>query len=621
MQKRRGGVVPSFSIPKTMSEARTGLKGSADEALYTTEDIIKATENHYRQLSRFAAYQGWRRRWLEEAEHLRKQDPTLADDLRRKAGQYMGFEGQLTTTLNKVLSPILGHQLGGKAATRIAQGTNELMYNWNLAIGNPTFALLNLLNPLQTVAPWVAFMTHAPTEAAERMMGQTLRFGADGLPRSPLNFLHPMKVLRQSMQEMKKPDEVLMEAYARAKADAVISPKLYEGFVGEKSRMHQGFREVYENAGGGVAGGWEFIKKTATFMAEKSEEFSRIQAFTSAHILGRDFFGLSGDALYNFAKTGTLKTMYGYSVIDRSRMFTGPVGSMFGLFKNWQMHYIGTMAQYAGLGVKEGIWAPMLWQFGVVGAVGGLGAMGPVKWTADALAKWYGESPSSYLWMQENWDGAADEIYFGLPALFGASLQASAAMPGTDVRNDLTHLSNFVFLERAKTAGKAVGEAWDYFDVNGKNPLQDSNIRDKMLQAFAPRAIFRGFASAEGEYVKSMATGYPQVRDVSPASRMLYGLGLNQVEIERQQVASRELWNQSETRKLKTQQLGIAYADAFLNGDPQDQMEVLNQAVALGIEQSKVVKSAQTRLRREQEGDSLSRYGADANRYLEAWKE
>jgi hypothetical protein len=615
---RKGGSLPNFGPPKTLSKERGGALGTPNITEYTKEDVIKAVENHYRQLMRFAGYSTWKRRWLPEAVNLSKFNPTLHQDLTRKAAQYMGFEGQLTTTLNKVLAPVLGPALGGKAATRIAQGTNELLYHWNLAIFNPTFALLNLITPLQTVAPWISYMTKVPTERAEKLMQLTLRYGADGKPRGVAGSLSVPKVMWQSMREMKAPDAELLSHYKRGLEDGSLTAQMYEGFIGGQAKAHQTFREAFHNAGGGVGGAWEFIKRTSVYGAEKSEELSRLYAFTAGHILGRDMFGLTGDALYRFAQRANHLTMYGYSVIDRSRMFTGPIGSMFGLFKNWQLHYINQMAEYAGLGVREGIWSPMLWQFGSALAIGGLGAT-PLKMVADGLANWHDNSPSSFLWMQQHWSGAADEIYFGLPAFFGASLQASSAIPGTDVRNDLTTLSNVVLIERAKEAIKATGEAWDYWEVNGRNPLKDPNLRDQLFAAYAPRAFFRASAALEGDYIKSMKTGYPQVRGVSPTSQLLYGLGLNQVEVDKMQIAARELWRDEQRQREQIALVGERIAQAQLARDYDEMNDAVNYGLAAGLPMSSVIKSANTRLRREQSGDLLSRYDqGKVQQYLSA---
>ena len=261
----------------------------------------------------------------------------------------------------------------------------------------------------------------------------------------------------------------------------------------------------------------------------------------------------------------------------------------------------------------------MVRQFAGSLAVGGLGAT-PLVLAADQLSKWMDNQPNSYLWMKENWHDAADEIYYGFPALFGFSLQASSALPGTDVRNDLTMLSNFVFLERAKAAWKATGAAWDYAEENGQNPLKNPNIRDALLQGYAPRALWRLFSSTEGDAIKSMSSGYPQVRGVSPTAQLAYSLGMNPVEIERQQDAARYLWKDQEAKRKAISNLGERFAQAQLARDVEGMDEVIKIAMAQSVPMSSVARSAQTRMRREQQQDLLTKYGnegQDARRVLE----
>lgn len=603
--------LPKPGTPRNLSEKRVGISG-ADDHTYTIDEVLKSVEDHYGRILKFAGYHTWRNRWLDEAYKLGETYPELADDLRRKSNQMMGIEGPLTQGLNAALSPMFGNALGGKAATKIANFTNEAMFMWNIGIANPTQAILNLLNPIQTVAPWIAFMTSgAPTLAKEKLMQVGLRWDAQGRVNGTFGVMAPMKILYQSMKEMGQPDDLLKHHYARAKTDSTLSPQLYEGWVGGASRSHQTLREAYHDKGGGVAGGFEYIKRLSTLMFEKSEEFSRVQAFTSAHILGRDAFGLTDDALYEFARRATHVTMYGYRVVDRSRMFTGPVGSMFGLFKNWQMHFIGGMAQYAGLGVREGIWSPMLWQFGTAMAVGGLGAT-PLKMVADSMAKWHDNSNGSFEWLENNWgETAGDAVWFGLPSFFGASLQASSAMPGADVRNDMTHLFNFVAVDRAKAAWQAVDAAWDAAGGTDSNALRNPNIRDQLMQAFLPRAMFRAAAATEGDYIKSMKTGYPQIRDVSTASQLVHAMGVNAVEVERYQKTANDLWKDRERRMQLTATIGDGMAQAYLAGDREEQTRLAHRALALGLDLSSVATSMNTRLRREMQGDLLSRYGAE----------
>lgn len=601
---RAGNRAPGTVRNMGWMKERGGMPGSPDVATVEHEDIVKALESHYRSMLKYAGYHAWRQRWLPEALNLEKMDKTLFDNLMRKANQYVGVEGQITNVLNKTLQPVLGPILSGKAATEIARGTNRLMTAWNLSIANPTFALVNLLQPLQTVAPWISFVTRAPTAEVEKYMQVGLRFGADGKVRGTAGLLHPMKVLGEATKLMGHPTPELRQMMEQLKQEGLVSSHIHEHWLGAESEASLTIRDAFKKKGA-----WAGIQKIATYGADKSEELSRMVSANAAYLVGKDFFKLEGDALLQFMRQGVRVTNYGYSVVDRSRMFTGPVGSMFGLFKNWQMNYIGQMMQYAGVAVKHGEFGPLVWQLGSALGVGGLGAT-PLKMMADGLAKWYEDDrdTNSYLWMQEHWGSAADEIYYGLPAFLGVSLQASATTPGTDVGKDVSGLMNVVAWERAKQLGAAVGGAWDYAESVGKNPLNDPNIRDQLIGAVAPRAIFRAASVVEGDYIKSMRSGYPQVRGLTPLTKVLYGLGFNQLEVDREQFVSNELWKKQEVTRGQVQQLGKAFAAAQLNGDFDETTRLAQLAVMRGLPLSSVMSSANTILRREQQGDLLSRY-------------
>lgn len=603
----RGGLLKG-RMPKTLVEERTGVAASTGTE-FTAKALINDLQQHYNMVGRYLGYQSWTQRWMPEAALLEKSAPKMAEDLAHRGRMMLGYEGKQAEYLNNVLKPILGPALGGKAASKIAQEANSLMYHWNIGIANPVFALVNLLTPLQTVAPWIAMMKVAP-HAADDLMHTGFRFGSDGKVRGIWNTLDVPKLMMKALKEIGKPGDELLELLGRAKTDGSLSPQLFENFAGQGSKVSTGIRDSFNNAGGGVAGAWDAMKNMATWASRHSEEWSREYAFTAAYIVGRDLKGLTGEALYRFAQRGTHVTMYGYHAMDRSLMFTGPIGSMFGLFKNWQMHFIGSMFQYAGLGWREGIWAPMIWQFAGSLAVGGLGAT-PLVLAADQLTDWLDNQPNSYLWMKENWHDAADEIYYGFPALFGLSLQASSALPGTDVRNDLTMLSNFVFLERAKAAWKATGDAFEYADKAGQNPLKNPNIRDALLQGYAPRALWRLFSTTENDAIKSMSSGYPQVRDVSKLGQLAYTLGLNPTEIEEQQDTARYLWKDQQAKRAAIQNLGSRFAQAQLAHDVDEMQSVIRIAIAQQIPMSSVARSAQTRLRREQQQDLMSKFGTE----------
>lgn len=593
---------PSIGTSGTpgMFKTRTGLTTIVE--MPNRKELLESIEAHYTRLFRYAATQGYAERWGNEITRFQKYEPTLAADLMRKRDQYLGIEGQITNTLNKVLQPVLGHVLGSKPATRIAAATNELMYNFNLAWVNPTFALLNSLTPIMTVLPHIAFTLQASRSTAQRLMQFIPMYGEAGLPIGAASHLSPLKVLWQAVRDMKGGDPELRKMWQELADDGTLHQSQLDEFLGPNGRGPQSLRETFKQDGY-----VSFFRESSTYMARKSEEFSRLVSANAGYRLGRDAIGLEGAQLKNFTRRFVETTNYLYGVTDRPRLFTGPLGSIFGLFKNWQMHYLGMMANYAGLAWRENVWSPLLWQSGAALSLGGLGAT-PLRHIADGIANWYTGDDSSYRWMLENWPNAADEIWFGLPSFLGVSLQASSAMPGTDVRNEITSLTSIVAWERAKAIGTAVGSAMSQSQATGENALENPNVRDQLLAALTPRVVSRMFASVEGDYIKSMTTGYPQVRNVSPAGRLLHGLGMNQIEIERQQIASRELWRDQERQRAMITGIGSAYAQAALRGDGQEMESLIQRSLLLGLPLSSVMRSAQNFQRREESSDNLSRF-------------
>lgn len=613
-ERSAGGRLGMAKGRTTATMERTGRAGSPDLKQWDKEQLVGAIEKHYRDLARYAAAYSWRTRWGNELVRLGKINPTLHDDLLRKNNQILGISGQLTKAQDAALAKILPGVGDGKPATKIALETNGLMYAWNLGILNPTFAVLNALQPFQTTMPRIAYLLSAPAEDVARLMQFVPRVGENGLVQGSVGFWSPMKIMGESMRMLKSPGEELKSLYSRAITDGTINGRTYEDWVGGASRVNETIREAYKRGGG-----WAAIKHIATTMAEKSEQLSRMHTFNAYYLVGQRHFGLEGEQLYQFVKRGVEVSMYGYNLIDRARIFTGPIGSMFGLFKNFQMHFVGDMLDYAGIALNKGVWGPLVWQFSAALAIGGLGAT-PLKLMADGLAKWQDKNSNSWLWLQEHWPKAADEIYFGLPALMGASLQASAMVPGTDVQNDITSLTNFVMLERGMAVGKALGVAKSYYSANDENPLHNPNIRDQVIQALAPRAISRAFSSMEGDRIVSMRTGYAQLQDVGMVTRVAHGLGMNLAEVESVQRASQELYRDQVRQRAVINSLGRAWADAVERGDQQMLTDIVTRAVGLNVPLSSVIKSGSTIGRREQ-GDALDRFGLKsekAQRYMQA---
>lgn len=610
--KATSGRNPSIPVSSGMFKERTAISTSHALQQFSKKEVLSSMEGHLKQLLHFAGMQSWRERFGSVAAHMLKdQSPSLYQDLIRKSNQMLGIEGKITNVLNDTLRPVFGSTLGAKPATKIASAVNKYIAAANLFWLNPTFAILNLLTPLQTVAPWIAHMKVATRADLERTMFMQLMPSLDsnGLPNGVAAFTDPMKILGESVKLIRQPTDELKGFFEQADTDGLFHPQIFEEWLGRHTRAQQTLGGAFREDG--IAG---FLKQMATYPADASEKFSRLTAFNSGYLMGKHFFHLEGDALYQFMRRTVEVTQYNYSAIDRSRIFTGPLGSMFGLFKNWQMHFLGNMLSYAGLikadAANPAAWAPMLWTVGSATALGGLGAT-PLLTIADGIASWHEKGDNSFLWTQRNFSPeVGDAIYFGLPAFLGVSLQASASIPGTDVRNETSSLFSFAMWQRAQQLAKGIGDMNKISAATGQSGFSDPNVRDEIFSAIMPRFMTKLFSTVEGDYVRSMSTGAPQVREVSPMAKMLAGAGFNPIEIEQWQVASRRMYKEQEARQNLVEGLGRAYADAVLNGDTEDAQRVIQRSIIAG-ELPSVMKSAATRMNREQTGDVLSRYSKE----------
>ena len=96
-------------------------------------------------------------------------------------------------------------------------------------------------------------------------------------------------------------------------------------------------------------GGFALAEGAGDLAACECERLSRVHAFTSGWIMGRDVVGLvDEERLYQFAKEFTEKTMFGYTTADRPGIFTTPLGSATDLFKTWMMNHMMAMLEHTG---------------------------------------------------------------------------------------------------------------------------------------------------------------------------------------------------------------------------------------------------------------------------------
>lgn len=535
-----------------------------------------------------------------ELAHLAEKDPkafaAIADRLRQMEGK-PGAVGQFTNAAtDKLLKPVLGRN----SATKLTGFTNEYFYHTQLGFGNVAFPVLNAATFMQTVLPELAYVMNAADNRVTRdYFDVMLAGGKDLKPRGHVGVLSPMKLLIKSFQKMRQgaDDALYNTMLSRAHREGVIDPQLLNEFIGHTSEMSTTVRDVMKGEEPMI----NLMRTWSGWLPNKSERFARGQAFTTGYLTGKDIIGLKDEALYQFARKFTERTMFNYATQDRATLMTGPLGRMFGLFKNWQAHYIYSMLQYAEEGYKYGNWAPLMWQMGGTTAVGGISAL-PLYGVADTFSK-MATDESLMQQVYSRFGGSnpeagpgtfSDAVFMGLPAFMGVSLSGNAAAPGHDPARDAAALMSFPQWDRMRRLGLAVGDAIDTWAVTGQHPITSPQTQDMFISALAPKAIARSMQITEDNALKSLNTGNVILKDMSVAEKLMWSVGITPRRVGLAYEAADELWKDENKRKAATTKYGRLWADAQLGGDWTKLEELRQEAMVLGLDISSITKSAAT---------------------------
>jgi len=611
--ERYGSTMPTLK-PRAPGDLTAGSKPRLSDPTRkppTLEERLARTEKHYRDLGMFAAYIDGSRRYTPIMNKLNKFDPVAGEDLLHQFNNIFGVKGPTARYLDSKLRGVFGDALGGNAASQIAGTVGSTLYRMQLGILNTTAAVMNLMGTVQLLIPHLAYMRDAPLAAKAAMVDMVPEI-FEGKVQGDIAHMSLGKIMGRAIVNLgDSAPQDLKQIHARLDDMDLLGSGSHGEFIGGNSEVASTIRGAYREAGGGIAGYIKGADQIMTFLARNSENLPRVLTVNASYDIGKNILGLEGELLEHFIIKSLRRAMYGHATQDRAKMFTGPIGSTFGLFKNFAFHYINDFMTYAKLAKNEGVYKPLLWQVGSTMAVGGIGAT-PLRYLADGLANWDEEYPDGATWLSENMGKTGDAMYYGLPAFLGVTLQSSAAMPGTDIVQDSSNMANAVAITKAMEIGKALGAAGAYAVGSGENPLRNENVRDQLFAATMPRAFNRIASVVEGDYVKSMRTGYPSVRDVSVSQRMLQASGLNDLDVAKRAYVGRQLWKQKAETQRVIAALGMRHQQARDNGDVDEMTDVMFEALEAGVDISSVYSSSRTRFRRETREDALSLYGPEA---------
>lgn len=595
----RVGITQMPNTKTRKAKPTGGYQGSPDGPPITTEELwgIMSTdiEMKYRDIAQRSVDRVLGQGYLPEiaAKYGAETGREVAQVLRTMRGE----QGTFSKWQNQAMS-VLDPLLGKNSASKIAAGWNAVEAHLAFGFGNMAFPAGNAVTFLQTVAPKLAlFRQMGLREGSERAMQLfdfAPSFNSAGLPDGAFAQISVPKLGKAALQDMVNPSPRAMQMFNRATEEGVVAARIKDEYLGQKSRIGRNFQQAMagENPVSNLIQG---AGQLNMLIPHRVEELTRAHTFFTFMRVG-ELLNLTDDKLYEFAKRGTWQTMYGYAQADRPRLFTGPVGMMGGLFKNWMFNYIADLGQYSKEAMK-GNYGGLLWALGSGTALAGAGGL-PLYGLIDQFQRMLTDKPLvEELYGAVDNTRAADALYYGLPGLLGVSLQGMMAAPFNDPRRDLTFMTNAVALERAKKIGQVGGAVWDRWASGGENPLTYDRTWDQLAYAMGPRSLYRLFSQVEDGALMSIRNGRPIIEGVGALERGLNAIGFTSTNIARAWEASETLWSDQERRRSMTTAFAEAYSEAMSANNQRAMQEVIQRAVASGADLSSVMQGAMLRQR------------------------
>ncbi len=521
--------------------------------------------------------------------------PKVFNALAYRINQNFGIKGPVNKLINQTVDKALAPLFGRNSADRLVRAYNAAEMQLTLLSYNLAHPVMNALTFLQTVLPKAAFVMGAEPQSLQKVLGYMPALDLQGRPKGISAVFEPLKLAAISFKDMAKPDKELRSIFDRAASEGVITAGLQEHYIGENSQAGKWVGDRLD-----LGDVWDKLSSSPFLNpARKSEELSRAHALVVGKNLGQVLGIKDSEALYQFAKQFTHRTMYQYTTADRPKLFNGPIGSLFGLFKNWTAHYISDMALYVDEALRRKQVAPLLWSLGGQGLLAGAG--GTLAYgMADQMSRWTTDKPlMDHIYSSLGSAGVSPEtsdvLFYGAPALFGVSLQANASAPFSNPIKDISYLTNFALFERAKK----VGAAYDYFSQQlgaGRNPLENEQTWDKMAYALAPRVLYKSLAQIEDGALKAASNGQPIITGLGAGDFYKNAFGFTPTDIAKAYTLQDEIFTKKENLAAQTSALGEAFYQAWRASDVKGMTEVLRAAILQGASLPNVMRSAKVRM-------------------------
>ena len=538
------------------------------------------------------------------ADVRRRYGDRVGDQIEYRQRALRGDKGAVDRVTNKILDKALRPWIGNNSADKLIQAYNKLEYA-NLVFLNPAYLMQNILTPIQTVLPGIANLINGNAGTWQRFMDFAPIITEKGVG-GVRGMFAPLRLMSAAARSMARPTAAEADDLARAVSEGLISPRVLDEFGGSVGKFGQSIAEGFgkgSDIGDRSANALlNALKYMGTVPAARVEELTRAYAFLAGRHIAEARGIIDTEQMYQVAKRFTNRTMYQYAVQDRAKIFNGPAGSAFGLFKNWLFQNVNDWSLYGHEAYRRGNIAPLMWAMSGNAAIAGVGGTS-VFGVADGLTRMFsdrGLMQHIYEAFGNGPDGnnMTDALYFGLPGLLGVSLQNQLSAPGSDPQQDINFLFNFVALRRAQKIGTLANYFVNEWRATG-NPLASDRTWDMMNYAMGPRVFYKLMTEVEDGALRSIRDGRPITNLINEGDRWMNALGLQPTRIARAYEASTELFSRREDQRAATSRLGEAYARAIERQDQEAMRFILRRAIETNTDISAVARSAATRVRRQ----------------------
>ena len=584
---------------------RTGVRGFKGEAEdLTHKDLRQILSKQVGEMYDLVASRTVQQRLRDERHRLYEEDPSFSRmveaELKTRAGQRGEWTKATEDAVDRILTPVFGVR-----ASEVVRGINNAIFQLTLGMGNLGFAVLNAVTFMQTALPEIAWLMHTPPARLRSFYGMDLVRTPQGLRE--INSLSPLKLMRQGLNDMSNPPDELWELYKRARDEGRVAPVLSEEVFGPNSdiiRHLKGFFQEHRTLP-------ETIQEISAYLPARTEELSRSMALSMGYRMGKDFMGLAGEDLYQFATRFVDNTHFRYAAADRPQLLRGAFGSLLGLFKSWMLHYVGNQMRYAGDATRYGNFGPLLWgQAGTMSIAGLSGtAVLPIAEGMNGLMS--DEPMVQNLYEGLGWQDSkdfsfvgspADGIYFGLPAFLNLSLSHRAAVPGADIPNDIEQLYTIMHWDRAVALGDLFGGTIDTYYATGEHPANSQQVRDAMYRAFLPRTAQSIMQGVNERGTRSLRTQNTILSEQTWTETTINALGFQPNRLARTYEQMDILFERQQESREAIAAFGEMYAQAKEANDAQQMLNIMQRAQYNGIPVESIKASARSRLGKREEG-------------------